>query len=426
MFKKLTAAVLSVILTITLLPACTRQNNISSGAGQNDFPVTVSNVTIGSEPTGAAVLSPNVADVILALGYEINLKAKSASCTQKDLAALPNVTADDADKIKNAGANLVFTDSKLTENQKNAMQKNGITVLTLSAASSRADLARLYSEVGAALKGAVTGYEKGQSIASGIWETIDDITREIPQSKTAVTGVYLYDAQGHAATGDTIAGSLISAAGMQNVAESSEKNEYGIKNLLLANPKYIFCATGVKKTVLASDQLKQLDAVKAGRIYEMDPTMMKLQGEQLINAVSDMAGTVYPQLQQSTSSASASSAKPASSAAASSAKPASSAPASSATPPASSSSPVTSATPSSGMNLNQTLQSGMQNNDVLAMQNRLLALGYMFVTPSGLFAEGTEQSVKDFQYLNGLPATGVADPATLQKMFSDSAVKRTN
>lgn len=421
MFKKWAAAVLSVILTLSLLPACTKQNSISSGAGQKDFPVTIGNVTIGSQPTGAAVLSPNAADVILALGYEISLKAKSANCTQSDLTALPNVTADDAKKIKDAGANLVFTDAKLTEDQQNAMQKNGITVLTLSAASSRADLARLYSEVGAALNGAVTGYEKGQSIASGVWETIDDITREIPQSKTAVTGVYLYDAQGHAATGDTIAGNLVSAAGMQNVAESSEKNQYSMDDLLLANPKYIFCATGVKKTILASDKLKQLDAVKAGHVYEMDPSIMSLQGEQIINAVSVMAGTVYPQLKQSTSSAPASSA-PASSAPASS----SPTPASSAAPPASSSGAASTAAPSSGINLNQTLQSGMQNNDVLAMQNRLLALGYMFVKPSGLFAEGTQQAVKDFQYLNGLPTTGIADPVTLQKIFSDGAVKRTD
>jgi iron complex transport system substrate-binding protein len=420
MFKKWVAVVLSVLSTMTLLFACTKQNDISSGVGNKDFPVTIGEVTIHSEPTGAAVLSPNVADVILALGYEITLKAKSADCTQSDLEALPNVTADDAGKIKEAGANVVFTDTKLTEKQQKAMQDNGITVLTLSPATSRADLARLYSEVGAALKGAVTGYEKGQTIASGIWETIDDITREIPKSKTAVTGVYLYDAMGHAATGDTIAGSLVSAAGMQNVAESAENNEFSIDELLLANPQYIFCAKGVKEALLASEQLKQLDAVKSNRVYEMDPSMMKLQGEQIINAVSFMAGTVYPQLNQSTSSVAPSSSTASSSSAASSAATSSAA--------ASSSGSASSAASSSsaGMNLNQTLKIGMQNDDVLTMQNRLLELGYMFVKPSGLFAEGTQQAVKDFQYLNGLPATGIADPVTLQKMFSDSAVKRTN
>lgn len=410
MIKKWTAVLLSGALILSCFAGCGQKNDISSGAGQKDFPVTIGSVTIGSEPSGVAVLSPNVADVILALGYEISLKAKSADCTQSDLAALPAVTANDADKIKNDGASLVLTDTKLTKEQQDAMQKNGITVLVLSPAASRSDLARFYSQVGSALKGAVTGYGKGQTIAAGIWESIDDITREIPQSKSAVTGVYLYDAAGHAATGDTIAGSLINAAGMQNVAEGSAGGQYPVKDLLLANPAYIFCAAGVKNTITTSDQFKQLDAVKANHVYEMNPSIMKLQGEQLINAVAFLAGTVYPQMQQGSSSSASSS---------SSSAPASQVPASSA--PAASQSST-----SASMNLNQTLQSGMQNNDVLTMQNRLLALGYMFVKPSGLYAEGTMQAVKDFQLLNGMSATGIADPATLQKMFSDGAVKRTN
>lgn len=414
MLKKCTAAFLCIALTFSLLIGCSRQNDISSGVGAKDFPVTIGKVTIGSEPTGAAVLSPNAADVILALGYEINLKAKSADCTQSDLTALPNVTANDADKIKDCGANLVFSDTALTQEQQSAMEKDGITVLVLSPASGRADLSRLYSQVGAALKGAVTGYEKGKTIADGIFESIDDVTRAVPQSSTPVTAVYLYDTNGNAATGDTIAGSLVKASGFQNIAEGATKGKYTVQDLLIANPKYIFCTKGVKSQILSSDQFKRLNAVKQGKVYEMDPNMMKLQGEEMVEAVSFMAGTAYPQLLQSTSSA-----KPSTSS--------SSAVSSSSSGSASASANNSSAAVSTnGLNLNQTLKSGMQSDDVLKMQNRLLELGYMFVKPSGLFAEGTEQSVKDFQLLNGLPATGIADPVTLQKMFSADAKKRTN
>lgn len=412
MIKKLTAVFLCAAIAVSTLAGCGHQNDISSGVGQKEFPVTIGNISIGSEPTGAAVLSPNVADVVLALGYEITLKAKSASCTQADLSALPNVTADDADKIKDSGANLVFSDTALTQQQQDSMKKNGITVLVLSPATSRADLAKLYSNVGAALKGAVTGYEKGKEIASGMWESIDDITREIPQSTTAITAVYLYDAEGHAATGDTIAGSLVDSAGLQNIAESSVKGQYAMQGLLIANPKYIFCARGVREELLSSMQTKGLNAVKQNHVYEMDPEMMKLQGEQMVDAVSFMAGTVYPQLLQSTSSA------------------VSEAPASSSgSPSAQNSSAQNSSSQgaaSVGMNLNQTLKSGMRSDDVLKMQNRLLQLGYMFVKPSGLFADGTMQAVKDFQLLNGLPTTGIADPVTLQKIYSKDAKKRTN
>lgn len=408
MFKKWIAALLCAMLLVSPLAGCSQQNNISSGVGAKDFPVTIGKVTISAEPTGTAVLSPNVADVVLALGYEINLKARSSACTQEDLSALPVVTADDAEKIKNDGANLVFTDAALSKDQQSAMEKAGITVLILEPASSRSDLVRLYSEVGSAMKGAVTGYEKGSTMANGVFETIDDVKRAIPESNTAITAVYLYDAEGSAATGDTIPGSLVKSSGLQNVAESATKNKYSMDNLVVANPKYIFCAKGVKAKLAVSAKLSKLEAVKQGRVYEMDPDLMKLQGEHLVNAVSFMAGTVYPQLLQGTasvtSSSSASSSKPSSSKAASS------------TPTVS----------TGGLNLNQTLRSGMENDDVLKMQNRLLALGYMFVKPTGLYAEGTEQAVKDFQFLNGIPTTGIADPATLHKIFSADAKKRTN
>lgn len=399
MFKRWTAAILSTLLILSQLIGCSPGSSLSSGITRaKDFPVTVGNITLKTEPSGAAVLSPNAADIVLALGYEISLKAKSAACAQSDLSALPNVTADDASKIKELGADLVFTDSALTKEQQSAMQSNGITVLVTPQATSRAGLLALYTQIASALKGASTGRGCGQKTANSMFETIDDITRSIPRSNTAVTAAYLYDENGSAATGDTIAGSLIKSAGFQNVAEDATNSKYSADMLLLANPTYIFCAKGVKAKIAASDKLKDLNAVKQGHVYEMEPNLMKLQGETIVDAVSFMAGTAYPQLLQSSSSAvSPSSSSPSSSAASASAD---------------------------SLNLNQTLQPGMQSDDVLKMQQRLDELGYMFVKVTGLYAEGTQQSVKDFQYLNDLSVTGVADPATLQKMFSSDAKKR--
>lgn len=398
MFKRITAAFLCAAIAFSLFLGCSRQGDISSGAGVKDYPVTIGGITFTNEPTGVAVLSPNLADVILALGYEISLKAKSASCTQSDLAVLPNVTINDADNLKSLGVTLVFADDKPTDAQKSTLDKDGITVLVLKPATGRSDVARLYSEVGAALKGAKTGYEKGKMIANGLFETIDDITRVIPDNDTPITAVYLPDAQGGAVTGDMLQNGLITAAGLTNSAAGNTGGKMSEQDLLIANPQYIFCAKGVKAQLLASEKYKKLQAVQKSKIFEMDPAMMQLQGEEMVEAVSFMAGTVYPELLQSTSS-------------------------SAGTPSGTSS--VSSGTSSAPLNLNQTLKKGMQGADVLAMQNRLLQLGYMFVKPTSLFAEGTEQSVKDFQLLNGMPATGIADPATLQKMFSSGAKKRT-
>lgn len=403
MLKKMTAVFLCILIAAGALAACGPKNDISSGAGTKDFPVTIGSVTINEEPTGVAVLSPNIADVILALGYEVQLKAKSAECTQSDLAVLPDVTVDDVQKIKDLGAKLVFTDTKPADDKVSALNKEGIAVLTLAKATGREDLDRLYSQVGAAMKGAKTGYEKGKKTSQSIFLTIDDISRIIPSSNTPTSVAYLYDAEGAVVTGDTLEGKLIESAGLVNAASGGTENKLSAGDLLLANPKYIFCPTGLKAKLAQSEEYKKLDAVKQGKVYEMNPNLMLLQGRGMVEAVSFMAGTVYPQLLEGT--------------------------AASGTPSGSSQGTGTGSSAASSAaagNTSATLKKGDKGDEVLKMQNRLKELGYMFVKPSGEFAEGTEQSVKDFQLLNGLTVTGVADPSTLQLLYSANPVKRTN
>lgn len=394
MGKKFLSVFLTMVLTLSVFAGCSKASNISSGAGDKDYPVAIGDVTIKSEPSGVAVLSPNIASVILSMGYEACLKARSAGCAQSDLSVLPAVTADDAKKIHDLGANVVFADS-LTKKQTSEMEKEGIAVLILEPAASRKDLERLYSSVGSVIKGARTGYLKGQKIADGLYQTIDDITRVVPESDTPITAVYLENAEGSAATGDMLAAKLIQAAGLTNPASGATGGKYKASDLLLADPNYIFCAEGVKEKLESSEEYSKLTAVKDKKVYEMDPSLMTLQGEELIQSVSFMAGTVHPGMLKTTSSSSG---------------PSSSEPSSSQT--------------DTDVNLDQTLKSGMQSDDVLKMQNRLEELGYMFVKPTGLYAEGTEQAVKDFQLLNDMTVTGVADSATMKKMFSSSAVKR--
>ena len=72
------------------------------------------------------------------------------------------------------------------------------------------------------------------------------------------------------------------------------------------------------------------------------------------------------------------------------------------------------------------MQKGDTGDAVLALQQRLDELGYMFLPCSGEFGDGTEQAVKDFQYLNGMTSTGIADPETQARIYSSEAIPRTD
>ncbi|WP_283606392.1 peptidoglycan-binding protein [Faecalispora anaeroviscerum] len=418
--KRMIAGFLSAALIVSALTGCSGNGDISSGAAQQDFPVTIGSVTLKSEPAGVAVFSPNLADVILAMGYEISLKAKSKDCDQEDLSVLPNVDPSNAAAVKATGATLALFETNPGDEITAALQKEGILSLILPAATSRSDLERLYSEVGAAIKGGSTGYQKGIKTADNIYLTLDDITRVIPDTNSPVTVCYLYDAKGKAATGDMLAGKLIESAGLVNAFAGSSGGQASTEALTISNPQYIFCAEGVKKQLLESTQYKKLEAVQKKRIYEMNPVYMERQGRGMIQAVSFMAGTVYPELLEGTLPSS----KPSEST--------SSAPASSGSSSSSSSgSAVSSKAPaSSGQSAGSvpsgTYKRGDKSDSVKALQTRLDQLGYMFTAISGEFTAGTEQAVKDFQYLNGIEVTGVADANTIAKLNSSDAKKREN
>lgn len=394
--KRFAAIAASALLLVPVLAGCSFGKDAASAvAAAKDWPATVNGVTISSEPKGVAVVSANLADVVLSLGYETQLKSKTEDCTQEDLSTLPNVPSDQVDKIKAEGATLLLTDQKLSDSLQSAYQQAGISVVVIPAAQNRSGLTTLYQAVGTAMRGATTGAEKGKKAAESVFITIDDVTRMIPKSNVVKTGVYLYDTNGSVATGDMMAGTLLEAAGITNIAKDNTGGKLDLDAIKRSNPQYIFCPTGLKAKLAAADGYKDLDAVKNNQVFEMDPNLMELQGEGMLDAVTYMAGIAYPELLKTTSSSTSSSASGTS----------------------------TGATiPNSTIPAGTTLKADDQNDNVLAMQNRLKELGFMFMNPTGLYGDGTTQAVKDFQLQNGIDTTGIADPNTLEKIFSKDAI----
>lgn len=56
---------------------------------------------------------------------------------------------------------------------------------------------------------------------------------------------------------------------------------------------------------------------------------------------------------------------------------------------------------------------------VVFMQNRLIELGYLMDEADGVYGSNTQTAVREFQKSNGLQETGIADPSTQEKLYSD-------
>ncbi|WFD12099.1 peptidoglycan-binding domain-containing protein [Tepidibacter hydrothermalis] len=64
------------------------------------------------------------------------------------------------------------------------------------------------------------------------------------------------------------------------------------------------------------------------------------------------------------------------------------------------------------------LKTGIRNQNVVLLQNRLKELGYFPANPTGYYGSITKQSVLNFQKANNLVADGIAGKNTIQKLNS--------
>ena len=282
-----------------------------------------------------------------------------------------------------------------TEEQKTALQNSGITPLVLDTAASRKGLQRLYTEVASVMRGGNTGYLHGEEMAENILTTLDDINRVIPDSNTVTTACYLYDLDGHVATGDTFCDVLFSSSGVTNAFKGEKGGEVDMDSLKRADPDYIFCSSEVKEQLMSDENYASLTAVKKKHIVEMDASSVTRMGRTTILTATTFAGTVYPELLETSEESSKEE----------------------------SSQEESSATENTSSTI---LQKGDEGDAVLKLQERLDELGYMFVACSGSYGDATVQAVMDFQLLNGMETTGVADAEMQKVLYSDAAVPRTD
>lgn len=423
---------LAVGFTACKAPVDIENNSALSGATQ-DFPVAINEVTIKAKPSKAAVLSPSVADVILAMGYETSLSLASDDCTQPELQDLPKISASDTAGIIAAGVDLVLAED-LSEEQKTAFTQAEIPAVSVAASSDRADFERLYTQVGSVLLGAGTGSAGGMDAAQKIFTTLDDLSRVVPESDKIVTACLLLDTTSSAVTGDQLYSTVLSYAGITNILQGSKGGTYDFQQLKLQDPDFIFCPEGLKAEIVRDPNFSKLTAVTKDQVYEVTPAYLGWEGRSVISAATYFAGIAHPELLEESSasvtlpdvieesSKTETSQEESSKAAKEESSKAANTP-SKANVESSSVSSKAGASSSEPEKTYTAITPGEDGDEVLNMQDRLHELGFLTEAYSGMYGEVTEDAVKAFQKANSLKETGKADSKTLAALYSKDAKK---
>ncbi len=399
-FARRIAAAVCAALTLLTFSACSQIGDIVSGvtAPTGEFPVTIGEVTVSAKPQKAVVLSPSLADVVLALGCETQLAAGSEDCVQDSLRSLSKLDGTDPQAVVGQSPDLVLAES-FSDEMASALAAANITALAVPLATDREDFERMYSQVSSAFLGGNAGYDAGIKTAQDIFTTLDDINRIVPKDKVT-TVCYLYDLDGRAVTGDMFGSTIMSYAGVTNIFKSLTGGAYEFDTLRVSNPEFIFCVPGLKSQIESDSRFGELRAVQNGQVYEMDQSYMEWQGRTVIMSAYEISEKCFPELTEENSME--------------------------VTDPTSGiESAASSALESSALEADdtpyETLKEGDQNEAVLQMQTRLDELGYLDTEYDGYYGSHTAQCVRDFQKENGLNETGVANADTQRKLYSKSA-----
>lgn len=393
MFKKTLALLLCLLMALTIAVSF-------SGCSSSDgnYPVTVGQTTLKEKPDKVAVMSDNLADIIYYMGYSTQICAISDACTQEELTkyidSVGDETSPNTDAIIRSGAQLVLTDTPLSTVAKKTLEESGVEVINLMLPTTDEQLRTVYTTLGKIFGGNTDGNETGKNSHARLTETLALAEKEAEGSTIVKLVCYLYLDENNALcsfNSSTCEGMVLDYVSATNVASNFTEEKVDESILRLSNPDYIFYDNeNVLEYLNNKPTLSDMSALSNNNTYLLPKTALQRLGSSLITTQSFMLSKMFPNsVSETTKGESLASAY------------------------------GITVTESSSYEL------GADHQDVRAIQQRLLDLGYLVLddnTPTTYFGAKTQEAVKSFQTASGLAVTGIADKETLDVLFLSSTL----
>ena len=292
--KKIVSVFLASALAVS---ACA---GLAGCSGDNkNYPVSVADITIETEPKDIVVLSDETADIISYLGYAKKMVGRSDEVTQNFLSVAPSVGSaanPDVEKIKSYATDIVFADDTLDENAKKELTDAGIMVLNVASPETTTELETVYLTLGKILGGSVDGAKTGEDSYKDLIDTMKTYKAEV-NSNVSKTICYLY-LEGdklHTLHSGTYGDMLLGYTGAVNAAVNVSESEIDTKILKIANPDYILYDDDATLQFIKNDSdLKGLKAVKNKQTLMISQEEISRMGTTSLFTLNKIMNFMYP------------------------------------------------------------------------------------------------------------------------------------
>ena len=284
-------------LALLALAAC---GDDDDGGGRSaEGTTTTAAQAAGEAPERIVSLSPTATEMLFAIEADDQVVAVDdqsnhpAEAPRTDLSGFePNVeaiVAEDPDLV-------VLSDD--TGDVVAGLEAVDVEVLVLPAATTLEDSYDQIEDLGAA-----TGHEEeAADVVQGMQDEIEEITSSLPEREDdPPTYYHELDQTLYTATSSTFIGEVYGLVGLENIADAADDGsgypQLSAEYVLEQNPDLIFladtkCCGQTAETVAARPGWAELDAVRSGRVVELDDDVASRWGPRVVDLLRTVADEV--------------------------------------------------------------------------------------------------------------------------------------
>lgn len=305
--KKILSMLLVLMVILFTVTACssksgkgTAKNHASQSKeikGETKYPLTIKDsyereVTIDKEPEKVISIAPNITETIFALEKGEKLIGRTEYCDYpeevKKVQSIGTLTKPNIEKITELKPDLIVASTHFKKETLKKFEELGMKVIVLYGEESFDGAYETIEKVGTVLN----AQDKAEEVVSNMKKKVE----EVKINKPSVYYVVAYGKGGDYTAGKgTFIGQMIEMAGGKNAADDVEGWKYSLERLIEKNPDILICSKrfDTKKGIENTNGYKDLDAVKNGRLYEIDDSLISRQGPRLAEGLEELAKIIH-------------------------------------------------------------------------------------------------------------------------------------
>lgn len=242
-----------------------------------EYPVVINGKEVAVHPEKVVSLSPACTAYALMKGYP--LYGVSSECAQwvpqaEKYPAFGNVTAPDVQQMTEQGVDMVLSASKLLERDRQKLEQAGISYVELTPPEELLGLVAWYSDIGGVFAGSL-GQQDGADTAALVIKQMQQQAMKMADPEDPITVLCFSGDLSHSVPDSGFSGYLFTLFDLQNL--SADDGIVEPEQLMLEQPDYLLVGSEqLLQELQENERLNGLDAVKAGRVYVIEPSSVQL------------------------------------------------------------------------------------------------------------------------------------------------------